>query len=143
ESAAPVARLLEDVLEPQVRALSGVLKKGEPMRVALLRPDTTAGLSISDSLFTHLRFNGKTLLENGKSYQQFLSAEGPASEAKALSSLATGLVAFRPHVVVYVASTVKIAKDILQPVEEKWPKDEKFRPRYVSNGYLMGDELFA
>ncbi len=144
QTGAPVASVVANILEPAVRALPFALAKGEPLRVALLRNTTTAGLSVSDALFKHLTFNGKSALENGDSYREFLYGDQTSVEAPpAFAKVVADVLAFRPHVIIYV-SFDGITKALLAPIEAGWPRQERFRPRYLLDGYLAGgDEFYA
>jgi ABC-type branched-subunit amino acid transport system substrate-binding protein len=96
ELALPVAKLVPEVLEPDVRARG--LGREAPLRVALLRQDDAAGLGFADVLFRALHFNGRSALENEAAYHEFVYA--PDSDAAKLDDLARKMVAFAPHVVV-------------------------------------------
>ena len=71
--AAPVMALLEEVVEPELRAAAGHaggLRVGEPIRVALVRVANATGLGVADDYVSRLRFNGKSVGENGESFRQ-------------------------------------------------------------------------
>ncbi len=125
---AAVAALLADVIEPELRAAPGLLAPGEPIRVALIRIANASGLSTADDYVSRLRYNGKSVGENGESFRQIVYADAP-DEARAASEVrrvATEIVRYRPHVVVgdMEASVVPL-------VEQAWPAGERFRPRYL------------
>jgi branched-chain amino acid transport system substrate-binding protein len=142
QSAEPTSHVVSDILEPELRALPGVLAPNEPIRVAFLHPRTTAGLSAADALFTKLTFNGKSALDNGASYRAFPHADASDLDAiDADTSLVPEIVKFRPHVVIHMGFA-GITKHVLARIEDGWPTTEKFRPRFLSNGYLLGDDLF-
>jgi branched-chain amino acid transport system substrate-binding protein len=131
--AIPVSLLVSDVIEPNL-AKAGVTGASTPVRVALIRPDSTGALSAADHVFAKLRFNGKSALENGDSYRQFVFKDPDhASEAVA------ALVAFRPHVVIYLGGS-EIIRPVLEPIEKTWEPAAKVRPLYVSNTGLYGSD---
>ena len=141
-SAEPASDVVSEILEPELRALPGVLAPGEPLRVAFLHPRTTAGMSAADALFTHLTFNGKSALENGASYRAF--PHGDPSNLDSIkddAALVPQIVRFRPHVIIYM-SFHGVTKHVLAKIESSWPAREKFLPRFVSNGYMLGDDFF-
>ncbi len=65
---APVAALLSEVIEPELRATPGLLAPGEPIRVLFARVANATGLSAADGYVSTLRFNGKSVAENGESF---------------------------------------------------------------------------
>jgi hypothetical protein len=130
-----VALLIPEVLEPRL-AKAGTLGPGAPMRVAFIRPESTAGLSQTDALLQNLRFNGKSALENGELYRQFVYKDlDHAAEAVA------ALVAFHPHVVVFPGMGEVVAP-VLEPVERTWRRETHYRPIYIATNSLAGEALF-
>ena len=134
----PVAALIADVLEPELRRAPGVLQPGEPVRVALVRVNNPSGQSYSDNVVTALHFNGKSVAANGASFRQFLSAEtfdepNPAENAR----LAAELSAFAPHVIIGGG----MDREVVVELERAWPAKAAFRARYVFIGPLDVDPL--
>jgi branched-chain amino acid transport system substrate-binding protein len=131
----PVTLLVPGVIEPKlVRA--GVIGARDAMRVALIRSDSTADLSVADQVFAGLRFNGKSALENGDKFRQFVVAdlEHPGESLAAV-------VQFRPHVIVF-SETAEMAVPIVEPIENAWRKDVTYRPYWVSESSLVGEDFF-
>jgi hypothetical protein len=119
------------LVEPQVRT-SGAITG--PIRVALLRADTTVGLSVSDALFRMLRFNGKTAVENGGDYRDIGYGDNRSREATPqLDAAVAKLLEFKPHVIAWVADEL-VLKSVLLPLEEQWPKGQRYRPFHVILG---------
>jgi len=58
-----------------VRAIPGALSSDRPMRVALVRAKARAQWLVSDAVFGALRFNGKSAMENGSDFRQFILAD--------------------------------------------------------------------
>jgi len=137
-----VSMLVSTVIEPELTA-ARVVGRGSPMRVALVRRGTSAGLGFSDALISTLRFNGASVIENGAAFQQFsygdpLGLEGPVSYDEAVA----GILKFRPHVIVQFGAD-EVVRPVLAPIEARWPRTEAFRPRYVSASNLEGRDLLA
>jgi serine/threonine protein kinase/ABC-type branched-subunit amino acid transport system substrate-binding protein len=130
ETARPIGLLLSDVIEPELRARPAVLRRGDDLRVALMREDGAAGLGFADALFGALRFNGRSALENGSAYQEiaypFDLGDGGEPD---LDAVADKLVAFAPHVVIHFGADADFVH-ILERVERDW-RSPSFRPRYV------------
>ncbi len=124
---APVAALLADVLEPELRAAPGVLAKGEPIRVVTTRIANASGLSGADNLVAMLRFNGKSVPENGENFRQILVPDvtDEAQIPRELDRVVAEILRYRPHVIMGGAWHLAPA------VERAWPATAPFRPRYL------------
>ncbi len=126
-----MAAIVGSLAEPRLRSSAAVTG---PIRVALLRADSTVGLSVSDALVRTLRFNGKTAVENGANYRDIGYGDIQSREARPqLDAAVTKLLEFKPHVVAWVADEAVI-KAILLPLEERWPKGLRHRPFHVVLG---------
>ena len=133
QSVAPVAALVSEVIEPQVRPK---LKPGEAMRLLLLRVDNTGGLSISATYFDTLRWNGKSASTNGEAFREIAFD----TAGKDLSGVVREVIAFRPHVILLPGVDGFVSR-LLEPIERGLaPAD---RSRYVVGGYLAGEDFFA
>jgi branched-chain amino acid transport system substrate-binding protein len=135
EMALPIAQIVPDLLEPELRAQKGALAKGEPLRVVLLRQDDAAGLGFADVLYHALNFNGHPALENESSYKELVYV--PGGDAAKLDGLADSLVAFAPHVVIHFGGDEPFMA-VVQRVEKAWPAGSA-RPRYLKAGALAPD----
>jgi ABC-type branched-subunit amino acid transport system substrate-binding protein len=89
--------LVRDVLEPELRARKEV-GRDEPIRVAFLNVDNTTGVSNTDAVVTSLRFNGKSVADNGEDFVQLLVSDGKDRQAEA-ERILPALARFAPHVV--------------------------------------------
>jgi serine/threonine-protein kinase len=129
EAATPIALLLSQVLEPEIRAESHARGK-EPLRVALVRQDDPAGIGFADSIFRDLRYNGRSALENESNYRELTYAfdEGQG-KGPDFDGVVEKLRQFAPHVVVHFGADEAFLR-IVEPLENRWPADA-LRPRYV------------
>ena len=131
---------LVHVIEEQLRA-SHVLRPDEPMRVLFDRAANTAGIGASDAIVSSLRYNGKTVAENGEgafrevTVPDLVEQDGDTGAGRVAAEIA----AFRPHVVLDVAA----GAPMLAAAEASWPRGERFRPRYVYQGALSYPEFAA
>src|SRR5262249_29261584 len=69
-AAIPLARFVDDVLEPKLHAAGGPLAGAAQMRVALVRSDALPSLGFGDALVTALTLNGKPVTQGGDSYRE-------------------------------------------------------------------------
>ena len=134
QSAPAFAAIVADLLEPALR--KGTLKDGEPMRVAVVRPNSTVGHTLADALVASLRWNGKGVVENGRAFRDVTYAEGASDYSAAVRELAE----FRPHVLTLLAD--QLTEELIAPLEKAWPRGTTHRPRYVFASTLEGDEFF-
>jgi branched-chain amino acid transport system substrate-binding protein len=117
----PLTHLISDVLEPAAR--TGPRGIGaRAFKVATLWMKT-ANHDGGEAYFTHLRFNGKSALENGSNFRQVV-LEG--DDAAALDEVVRTLLAFQPNVVVSDIAYTKV----LSKLEERWPAGP--RPVYLT-----------
>jgi serine/threonine protein kinase len=120
---------IERKLEPEARAKAGAARAA-PFRVALLRMSNAGLLAFSDALFRDLRFNGKSALDNGTDFREFVcdeacvSAGGTASQA-----IVRDIKDFAPHVVVFAGG--ELVDRVLVPLEATWPVRDH-RPTFVA-----------
>ncbi len=128
----PFAATLERELEPEIRAAPGLLRPGEPVRVALLRHDSLVGQTTADSRVRELRFNGKGVAENGAAFLQVGRANFVAGGDFTAENerTARAVAAFLPHVVVDMPPYPAL----LAAIERAWPREAPFRPRYLGEG---------
>ncbi len=142
QAAPPMSLFVSDWVEPHLRS-TGAVPASSPLRVALVRPATTTALSIADALFTTLRFNGRSALENGDDFRQLVFATpGDTQAAHSTGDVVDEIVRFAPHVILAL-DTEGLARDVLAPIEARWPKAARYRPTVVMNMALYGDDLFA
>ena len=122
-----VATMLSEIIEPAVRARPGALAKDEPLRVASLRVNNPSGQSLADRYVETLRFNGKSVTENGASFVRIEIKDSFASDPAELRRVAERLADARPHVIL----TNGERDDLLVHVERAWPETAKYRPHYM------------
>ncbi len=133
------AAFIASVIEPELRAAPGALAPGEPIRVAFVRTSNASGLGAADATVSTLRFNGKSVAENGPSYREIVAPDvlDPAARHQDLLRVAAEVVAFRPHIVLRAGF-----EPLLPEVERTWPAGERFRPRYPAE-YLEHPDVLA
>ena len=134
----PAAAVVSGVVEPELRALPGLLAPGEPLRVALVRVANPSGQSFADVLGAVLRVNGKSVAENGDRFRQFESPDKFDPTADDDARTAAQIIEFAPHVILHAADA-----DVAVAVERDWPKDARFRPRHVNNSSHVSRALAA
>jgi hypothetical protein len=124
----PTVTMLAQLVEPELRAAPGVLDPGEPIRVAMVRVNNASGLSYADRYISTLRFNGKSVAENGAAFlQATIPDDVSGKNVEELARVAATIVAFAPHVVLDASA----GSEFVEAVERAWPKGARFRPRYV------------
>jgi ABC-type branched-subunit amino acid transport system substrate-binding protein len=138
--ALPAARLVSELIEPQLRA-AHVVHDGAPLRVALVLPKSQYGLSIGEALQKKLVFNHKEALANRDDFAQLtFEFAGGASTSSDLTTIATELTGRAPHVIIY-AGRDELVDSVFAPVERAW-RAHDYRPYWVSVTNLAGNALF-
>jgi serine/threonine-protein kinase len=134
QTTAATASVVENVLAPRVHG---------KVRVALVRSQTATGLAFSDALFASLRFNGKSALENGDAYRDFVTPEPGRSDASSdYARVVAGVLDFAPHVIVYVGDD-ELSSNVIAPVEDRWPRSSTHKPLWMAPGTLEGKDFVA
>jgi serine/threonine-protein kinase len=118
------AAIVRDLLEPRIRA--GSVGPNAPIRVALVRPKSSLGISISNELLPHLHFNGADIVQNESNFKEVV-VNDPSDYAEAV----TTLVAWRPHIVMYESADDDTVADFLAPLESRWPKGSQSPPYFL------------
>jgi hypothetical protein len=98
------------------------------LRVAVLTEPGRAQAAFVAGLIAKLRFNGKTVVENGTNFT-LVTSENPLTESVNHFAHADALTTFRPDVVV-VAMGSDFPINYMTLIESKWPVD-KPKPHYV------------
>jgi serine/threonine-protein kinase len=137
--AVPIASVVSDVFEHELRAAGGALRGGGAMRVALVRLDNATGVVFSDAVVSSLRYNGKSVTDNGRDFREIVYAD-PSKGTIDYGALVAKLLEFRPHVVIY--DDRYFIEGGLAQFEAAWPKDERFRPFYVERGVPHWNALY-
>ena len=109
---APTSALISEVLEPLARSRPGGLGD-RPMRVAVVR--RAAPHVVADADFRALRFNGKSALDNGDNFQQFVA--GPIDAGS--DEVVDALLDFGPEVV-YPRVDDGFVSRVIVPLEKRW-----------------------
>ena len=118
--AEPIAAIVSGVVEARRRAAGTVA----PLRVAVLRGSSTPD-DLTTALFQELRFNGKSALENGDDYRQYVVI--PSSDGGA-TTVVSDLVNFAPDVI--IPEIFDFESQVLLPLERQWRHGP--RPYYVT-----------
>jgi len=137
--AEPAAMLIEQVLEPARRAQLGGATR--PLRIALVRRKSAAGLAVGNAVFTAVRTNGKSALSNSDdgTYAEFSVAEPNDKDApESYAAAAKGLLSFVPDIVVYAGGD-ELTTTLFTPLEAGWPRGRP-RPLYVALNSLAGPQ---
>jgi serine/threonine protein kinase len=126
--------VIRQAIEPDLRATGG-LALHERLRAAAILEDTATGLGAEDSLLEELRINDRRALDSHDDFRVYrCSATGATSTCE---QHADAIVAFRPHVIIYVLTAANLVP-LFRELEERWPSDAPFRPRYLENNPLDG-----
>jgi hypothetical protein len=127
---APAYASLLPVLESRVREWRAI-PAGNPLKVALVYSDEVVDTELKSAAVELLKFNGKTLEENGANYFERLVPRN-ASDAQ-ITSVVTAIHAFRPHIVVSIAGSVfsRNPSGVLMGIELGWPPPDTDRPYYI------------
>ena len=100
----------------------------EPIRVAIARIANASGLSYADHCVSTLRFNGKSVAENGESFRQVVLAD-VSQDDQTQAEVARGaaeIASFLPHVIIN-----GIDDPLVVAAERAWPASARFRPRWL------------
>jgi branched-chain amino acid transport system substrate-binding protein len=139
QTAWPLAAFVSGVVEPRVLSTPGV-DASRPLRVALVRQDSRL-LPFSEVFFRALRFNGKSALDNGSSYREFV-VDHKTDAAGSFRAAVDGLLKFEPHVVLFEGDSLGgIRADLLEPLESRWARERPWRPTYVKIEPLTSEEI--
>ncbi|MGC4064747.1 MAG: hypothetical protein QM784_08915 [Polyangiaceae bacterium] len=125
---------------PLLTRIESHLALSEPLRVAMLVSKRYAEESIANTITLALRFNGKTVTENGNNFFT-ASVSAIADEPNAdYAQVTTELLKFRPHVVLAITREEFVSK-ILPVVEGAWATAAagQARPFYVLPTSLSGN----
>jgi serine/threonine-protein kinase len=131
----PVTLIVPEVIEPRLREAK-IVRPDAPTKVALVRPSSTAALSTADQIFGSLRYNGKSALENGQGYREFVF-----QDLEHTAEVVRGVVDFRPHVVIFSEGQGDVTRPVLEPIEAAWNRNLPYRPYYVATSSLLSDDL--
>ena len=134
-----LAHLVSDYLEASLRREGGRLAGDRPMKLAVVRSESSTPTSILDAFTSSLRINGKALVENTGLFRQYTFRRGELSPA-GKSEIIASLVAFAPDVIAYAEG--ELFEDAFVPaIERDWRSPR--RPFYVGEGPLANPNLSA
>jgi hypothetical protein len=132
-----LAALISEVVETDVRAALPAAQAKEPIRLAVVRVANPSGQGLADQYRALVRFNGKSIPENGPQFLQLAVADTSSGPELMEEAGLRELVAFQPHVVLLAGPR----DDAFVQIEEAWPHGAAFRPRYVHGSAGMGDRI--
>jgi serine/threonine protein kinase/ABC-type branched-subunit amino acid transport system substrate-binding protein len=121
--------LIRQVLEPELRATGG-LAPHDRVRAAAILAETATGLGTEDSLLEKLVVNDRRALDSRDDFRVYRCNSG--ADSSACEQHAEAIVAFRPHVILFVLSAGDL-RPLFRQVEERWPAGARFRPRYLGS----------
>jgi serine/threonine protein kinase len=128
--------LIRQVVEPELRAQGG-LAAHEKLRAAAILEETATGLGAEDSLLDDLRINDRRALDNHDDFRVFRCSSPSPSPSSPCEQHADALVSFRPHVILCMLKPAD-RLPFLREVEQRWPANTQFRPRYLESAELDG-----
>jgi tRNA A-37 threonylcarbamoyl transferase component Bud32 len=133
----PLALLVSQELEPSLRARG--LADNDTIRIAFARPKTTIGLGFEDAIFGTLKFNKKSVLENGKAFRGIPIPDPTTNPVtQDYASAVDSVLEMRPHIVIYLGED-EVTGAFIEPIEARWPKGEPLRPFYLSPNSFGGN----
>jgi serine/threonine-protein kinase len=126
-----VSALLRDLDEAAVRK-SLSLAPGDPIRVALLHRGSSGGQAYASALYSVLRFNGKSAVENESDFKEIVYGDPSGVESKADYPRAVEQVlAFSPHVIL-LSGGAEVGRLVVPTLEAAW-KASVPRPLYIAS----------
>jgi hypothetical protein len=133
----PTAGFVSDYFEPQLRRTFSLGARA-PFRIAIISNGDAVSLAFSDSLLSHLSFNGQPASGNERNLLQVALSHG--SEADASPEAVRRLIDFQPHLVIWSASVPAIVPLVSQ-LEQKWAGQQGLPTHFVAR-MLASSELF-
>jgi ABC-type branched-subunit amino acid transport system substrate-binding protein/tRNA A-37 threonylcarbamoyl transferase component Bud32 len=137
--ATPASRVVSDLVEPRLRQ-AGIVSDAMPLRVAYIRPRATYALATTSAVVQNLRFNGRSVAENGDAFRELLFDDPMDGAEIDFTKVVDALVAMQPHVVLFLGED-ELAEPVFGRLEARW-SEKRFRPTYVSLSDLEGENLF-
>ncbi|MEO6574520.1 MAG: hypothetical protein ABIP89_11825, partial [Polyangiaceae bacterium] len=134
--ATPVSVIVSDFLEPRVRGARSTAADA-PIRVGLLRRGNTVGQSLAGSLLERVRFNGKSVLENGENFHEFVVRDGDGRAE--VPETARAMQAFRPDIV--LCDPDEVTERVLGILETMRPANDPKLYTLFPEGLEFGKEL--
>jgi hypothetical protein len=125
QQAVAISRVVSEISEPELRR-SGVVRRGDRMRVVLLRGKGGDSISFSDAVVSTMRFNGQDVVANGDAFRE-VDATGAAGDGGAT---VMQVLEARPHVVICAIGPTTCAREVFTPLEARWPRGTPY-PSYV------------
>jgi serine/threonine-protein kinase len=122
------AAVLSEVVEPELRSGAAALSADDRVRVALITVNNPSGTGYADLLISRLRYNGRSVAENGADFRVVVAKDLPDEQVPAdTARVASEVAAFRPHVILRLVDP----PDLVSEIEKRWPAEQRVRPRYL------------
>ncbi|MBK8253771.1 MAG: serine/threonine protein kinase [Polyangiaceae bacterium] len=135
---APVfAELLSTYVEPEIRK-KYKLSPSETLRLALTRTVGPTGQSYADLVMSSLRYNGRSVIENGTAFRQFEAPDTFGDDSPSDLPIARALAEYAPHIILFAASA-----GLPDAIEHSWLKSTRHRPFYVGPSAYTAPSLRA
>ena len=134
-----LAKVVPGFVEPRIRKALQAPKR-RALKVGLCLRHRSAGIALSADLTARLRFNDKTVAENGRNFREFRllgKEEGIIRDELTVADI----VDFQPHVLILQDVDDAVIRKVVAPTEERWPEDSKHRPVYVLAASLEAGAL--
>jgi eukaryotic-like serine/threonine-protein kinase len=138
--AAALAKLVPDAIEPRLRSRRGAKTNTSDLRVALLTRHTAAGIAFADAVSEKLRFNGRSIRDNGAHFREVrLLGEDEATLQPDLA--VADLVDLAPDLVIIQDTSDVVIGRVVSPLEDRWDTTRAPRPSYVVTGSLEDEAV--
>ncbi|MEZ4221744.1 MAG: serine/threonine-protein kinase [Polyangiaceae bacterium] len=134
-SARGLAHIVSDYLEADIRKATRV-RSSVPLRLGLVARHSSSSLARSAELQKALRFNGKSVTENGERFREFRLLGDNAGKLLRDELTVSDVIDFQPHILVFGDVDDTMVQKVLEPLESRWPAELKPRPRYLMSSSL-------
>jgi len=127
-SAQPRAAVIRDIIEVQLRGKGGLLKPGEPLKIAIARTENVSGTSHTDAFVEALTKRRSAGFTNTDDIRPFIFQDSQLRDFSGKDAkIIEDLIAFAPHVV----DDGGAPAEIYALIEKAWPARLPYRLRYI------------
>jgi hypothetical protein len=136
--------LLNNHVEPTLRADVAVLPPTEEMRVVFLKETSSygaSGLTVANQV---LRFNGKSVAENGTNFTviEYGDLNDPTTFDAKFSAAIAATITAKPHAIV-MFGTARATELEIKQIEDAWPANLGWRPYHIHGPNAARAEVIA